>query len=68
VKQQGPAFAPHEAQGLLGSGTVTVSGTKIDKYGRAVREVRINGRDVGEAMIAAGLARSYAGEKRQGWC
>jgi endonuclease YncB( thermonuclease family) len=35
---------------------------------RELREVRVNGRDVGETMISAGLARSYDGKKRQGWC
>ena len=53
---------------LLTSGTVTISGSGHDQYGRELREVRVNGQDVGEAMISAGLARSYKGEKRQGWC
>jgi endonuclease YncB( thermonuclease family) len=53
---------------LLGSGTVTISGTGQDRYGRELRTVRVNGQDVGEAMIGAGLARSYAGGKRFPWC
>ena len=53
---------------LLASGTVTMSGTAHDQYGRELRSVQLDGQDVGEAMIAAGLARSYDGKKRQGWC
>jgi micrococcal nuclease len=53
---------------LLASGTVTMSGAGHDRYGRELRYVQVDGQDVGEAMIAAGLARSYAGGKRQGWC
>lgn len=53
---------------LLGSGTVTMSGTAHDRYGRALRIVQVDGVDVGEALIGAGLARSYDGKKRQGWC
>lgn len=53
---------------LLGSGTVTISGSGHDQYGRELREVRVNGQDVSAAMISAGLARSYAAGKRQGWC
>jgi endonuclease YncB( thermonuclease family) len=60
--------ATQKLKELLGSGTVTISGSSHDQYGRELREVRVNGRDVGDAMISAGLARSYAGEKRQGWC
>lgn len=60
--------ATQKLRDVLSSGTVTLSGTIHDKYGREVREVRVNGQDVGEAMIGAGLARSYNGKLRQGWC
>ena len=60
--------ATQKLRELLGSGTVTMRGTIRDKYAREVREVRVNGQDVGEAMISAGLARSYDGKKRQEWC
>ena len=53
---------------LLASGTVTVSGAGHDKYGRELRYVQVDGQDVGETMIGAGLARSYSGGKRQPWC
>ena len=44
--------------------------TSIDRdvYRRLLRNVAINGQDVGEAMISSGLARNYDGKKRQPWC
>jgi len=42
---------------LLSSGSATISGTIHDRYGREVRNVQVNGQDVGEAMIGAGVAR-----------
>jgi endonuclease YncB( thermonuclease family) len=53
---------------LLGSGTVAMSRSGHDQYGRELRSVQVGGQDVGEAMIAAGLARSYSGGRRGGWC
>jgi endonuclease YncB( thermonuclease family) len=38
-----------------------------DVYGRLLRNVRVNGRDVGEALISDGVARAYAGGRRP-WC
>lgn len=38
-----------------------------DRYGRTLAFVRVNGRDVGEQLIAAGLARPWRG-KRERWC
>jgi micrococcal nuclease len=52
---------------LVSSGTVTVSGADHDQYGRELRSVQVNGQDVGEAMISAGLARDY-GRGRRSWC
>jgi endonuclease YncB( thermonuclease family) len=53
---------------LLASGTVTMSGSGVDRYGRELRQVFVNGVDVAGVMISAGLARSYDGGKKQGWC
>lgn len=40
-----------------------------DKYGgRVDARVMIDGRDLGQALIAAGLARPYEGDRREGWC
>lgn len=38
-----------------------------DKYGRLLRNVLVNGQDVGETLISAGVARAYAGGRRP-WC
>jgi endonuclease YncB( thermonuclease family) len=38
-----------------------------DVYGRLLRNVSVNGQDVGEALISAGVARAYAGGRRS-WC
>lgn len=58
-----------QLQALLNSGAVTM--TRIDRdrdaYGRLLRNVAVDGRDVGEALIAAGVAREYGGGRR-GWC
>lgn len=38
-----------------------------DRYGRLLRNVEVNGRDVGETLVAEGIARPYAGGRRS-WC
>jgi len=40
---------------------------RIDRYGRTVAYVLIDGRDLGEALIAEGLARPWRG-RREPWC
>jgi endonuclease YncB( thermonuclease family) len=60
--------ATERLRALLASGTPKLSGNGIDRYGRDLRTVQINGKDVGQAMIGAGLARNYDGKQRQGWC
>ncbi len=56
-------------QALLSSGTVTATRGARDKdpNGRLLRNVAVDGKDVGETLIREGLARAYAGGKR-GWC
>jgi micrococcal nuclease len=49
--------------------TVTLTAVAPDKYPKRVDAyVSIDGRDLGDALIAAGLARTYVGGKRGGWC
>jgi micrococcal nuclease len=74
-----PPRCPYEAQlgdaatvklhELLNRGAVTMSSIDRDRdrYGRLLRNVQVDGQDVGEAMIAAGVAREYAGGRRP-WC
>jgi endonuclease YncB( thermonuclease family) len=61
--------ATEKLQALLNSGSVTMTSIDRDRdvYGRLLRNVRVNGRDVGEALISAGMARAYAGGRRP-WC
>ncbi len=49
---------------------VTLNDIKDDKYlGRIDATVSgADGRDVGRVLISEGLARSYSGGRRQGWC
>lgn len=54
---------------LLNSGTVTLqtADRDTDRYGRKLRRVMVNGRGVGDTLIAEGLARPWQG-RRMGWC
>lgn len=48
---------------------VEVEFTDWDKYGgRVLGRVRIDGVDLTDSLIRAGLARAYQGEKKQSWC
>jgi micrococcal nuclease len=60
--------ATEKLSALLASGTVTMSGSGHDRYRRELRQEFVNGVDVAGVMIGAGLARSYDGGKKQGWC
>lgn len=39
-----------------------------DKYGRTLARLRAGSADLADELLAAGLARPYAGEKRGPWC
>jgi|SRR6478672_3278501 len=62
------AAATQKLAELLRGRPLWISGLKTDHFGRAVAFVRVNGEDVANAMISAGLARNYDGKQRQGWC
>jgi micrococcal nuclease len=61
--------ATEQLHTLLNSGAVTMTGIDRDRdgYGRLLRNVAVDGQDVGEAMISAGVARAY-GSGRKPWC
>jgi endonuclease YncB( thermonuclease family) len=61
--------ATEKLNALLNSGAVTMTSIDRDRdtYGRLLRNVAVNGHDVGEAMISAGVAREY-GSGRRPWC
>ena len=44
-----------------------LDGRLKDRYGRTLATIEVDGRDVGEIMIAERLARPWTG-KRQPWC
>lgn len=54
---------------LLNSGIVTLETVDRDRdrYGRELRIVDVNGRSVGDALVAEGLARKWDGA-RHPWC
>lgn len=41
---------------------------RYDRYDRLLAWVQLDGFDLGEMLIEAGLGREYHGGKRQGWC
>jgi len=45
--------------------TVILEGDKIDRYGRTVAKILLNGRDVNLAQIAAGMAWHYKKYERE---
>ena len=61
--------ATEKLRALLNGGAVTMTSIDRDRdvYGRLLRNVAVNGADVGEAMVGAGVAREYAGGRRP-WC
>jgi micrococcal nuclease len=64
------AYRARDFAGWFTEGPVTlITGNRSrDKYGRLLAFVRnARGEDLGEAMIAAGLARPWRG-KREPWC
>jgi micrococcal nuclease len=53
---------------IFSAGDVELRPTgRIDRYGRAIAFVLIDGRDLGETLIADGLARPWRG-RREPWC
>lgn len=54
---------------LLQGGPLTLTSIDRDRdvYGRLLRNVAVNGADVGDTLVAEGLARPY-GNGRRSWC
>jgi endonuclease YncB( thermonuclease family) len=63
------AWAAKEfVQRALANARVDIERAGKDKYGRTLAHVYVNGRDLGEMLIAAGHGLPYHGERRQSWC
>ena len=61
--------AKERLEELLAHGEVKLlESGRIDKYGRSLATVTINGKNLADLMIGEGLARPYHGERRSGWC
>ncbi len=62
--------ATQRLHALLNGGAITLQAIDrdTDRYGRKLRIVAIDGRGVGDTLVAEGLARPYRGGPRQGWC
>ena len=59
------AFLAHRLEGA----DIKLSHVVYDKYGGRVRaDVTDDSGDIARALLAAGLARPYHGERRQSWC
>jgi endonuclease YncB( thermonuclease family) len=56
-------------QGLLNSGELEMTkvGQDLDRYGLLLRNVAVDGKDVGRTLVAAGLARDI-GDLTRSWC
>jgi len=52
---------------LLNSGGVSLQRNGKDRYGRTLADVYVDGVDVGDTLIAEGLARSWP-DGREFWC
>ncbi|WP_369062301.1 thermonuclease family protein [Caulobacter sp. 73W] len=52
---------------LAGDLSLLASGRNRDRYGRLLRRIEINGRDLGEQLISEGLAQRWSGSKAR-WC
>lgn len=65
--------AKHRLAELLATGPVEIhrgdpgTGRMRDRHGRTLATLSIDGRDVGEIMIAEGIARPWEGRRRP-WC
>lgn len=53
---------------LFSAGHIAEEGVRSDRYGRRLASLRLDGRDVADRIVAAGLARRYDGGRREGWC
>lgn len=68
AEQRGAVAARAELERMLFRAKVTIRRDGTDRYGRTLAHVYADGENVARALISAGLARSYQGGQRGGWC
>lgn len=61
------ARASAELAALLQGQRIEVERLGVDRYGRTLANLAADGRDIGTALIAAGLAVEWSG-RRHDWC
>lgn len=67
-RERGEEAAATAAYLVVKAGTVTVRRTfRVDRYGRSIAFVLVDGVDLGELLVARGLARPWRGQRRR-WC
>ena len=58
----------HTVALLRSARVIKLTGMKRGKYFRILSNVLVDGESLAESLISHGLARSYAGGKRESWC
>ena len=62
------AKATERLRALVAQGPVRLYRQGFDKYGRDLVALTVSGRDVGDVLVAEGLAHRYHGAARGDWC
>ena len=60
--------ATQRLRALSRSGALTFAGQELDRYGRTLVTMKVDGQDVGPILIGEDLAVPYAGGRRIDWC
>ena len=58
----------YTVQALRSARSIELRNMERGKYFRILADVYVDGRNLSDALIEAGYARSYDGGKRMGWC
>lgn len=64
---KGPAAVTATAAGPEARPAATVGGWPVDRYGRRLAHLSIDGKDLGDTLIGEGLAVRWTGRKHD-WC
>lgn len=60
--------ATERLRALVRQGPLAIFPQGHDKYGRELITVTLDGRNIGDLLVAEGLAHAYHGGSRGGWC